>query len=118
MGQPPWQGAWKQSSRGTGSSLLREGRGLMALQWWGSVRAAMARPEMAALSVPEKGRYSMPSVSSTIWRRRLYPPGFRMVVAAVMGQMPAAKSLHPLRRTAGAIHNKVRSNKPGFTNTT
>ena len=55
---------------------------------------------MAWVSVPEKGRYAMGSTFSTIWCRRLYPPGLRMVVATVMGQIPAANSLSQLKYSA------------------
>ena len=56
MGQPPLQGAMKQSSQGTCLSLLRLGRGLMGLTWWKSVWLAVDRSQMACVSVPEKGR--------------------------------------------------------------
>ena len=42
----------------------------------------------------------MGSTFSTIWCRRLYPPGLRMVVATVMGQIPAANSLSQLKYSA------------------
>ena len=56
MGQPPLQGAVKQSSQGTCLSLLRLGRGLMGLTWWKSVWLAVDSSQMACVSVPEKGR--------------------------------------------------------------
>ena len=56
MGQPPLQGAVKQSIQGTFSSDLREATGLMGLRWCGSEWLAVERAEIAAESVPAKAR--------------------------------------------------------------
>ena len=71
MGQPPLQGAVKQSIQGTFFSLLRLGRGLMGLTWWTSVWLALLISQMACVSVPAKGLYAMGSTFSTIWYSRL-----------------------------------------------
>ena len=70
MGQPPLQGAVKQSSRGTLSYSLRRGRGLMAFTWYLSDRAARERASMPTTSTPVKGLKSGASSVSPSWVNR------------------------------------------------
>ena len=58
MGQPPLQGAVKQSSSGTASASLRGGSGFTGLRYFASSRAARESAATASTSTWVKGLYS------------------------------------------------------------
>ncbi len=70
MGQPPLQGAVKQSMRGTLAASFRLGRCLAALTWWGSVRADRERAATLLVLMAMKGSNLNWSSFSAIWRNR------------------------------------------------
>ena len=97
MGHPPLHGAIKQSVRGTFLSIFLEGRGFMGLIWCISVFAPSERAFTLAVSMPVNSLYSQFSSFSAICVSLWYPPGLSMVVATVMGHMPASNILSILK---------------------
>ena len=86
--------------RGAFSGSFRRGRGLRALTWPGSRRAAWDSAVTPSTSTAVKGAKGSSSSFSAIWVKRWYPPGLSTVVAMVMGQMPHRKSLSILKKSA------------------
>ena len=70
MGQPPLQGAVKQSVRGTFSQSFRRGRGLTALTWYLSLRMARASASTFSVSTAVKGSNFNASSFSPICLKR------------------------------------------------
>ena len=68
MGQPPLQGAVKQSMRGTFSASFRRGKGLTGFTWRGSRRDASA--STPSVSTRVKGAKGRASSFSAIWVNR------------------------------------------------
>ena len=91
MGQPFLHGAVKQSNSGSGFPILRAGCGFTGLVYSPEAATPSSSAFTAAASTPLKRSLPHSIRVSAIWVSRWYPPGFNIVVAIVIGQMPALK---------------------------